>query len=130
MKWYFQVLSKYAVFAGRARRKEYWMFNLVHGVIIFVLKGSELLIGRFAPIGPITLVEALYVLATFVPLVAVSVRRLHDTNRSGWWFLLFLVPLVNLVLFFWFMTQDSQPAENRFGPNPKAELEGGAAVQA
>ena len=130
MKWYFQVLSKYAVFAGRARRKEYWMFNLIHGVIIFVLYGSELLVERFAPIGSIALIQALYVVATLVPLVAVSVRRLHDTNRSGWWFLLFLVPLVNLILVFWFMTQDSQPGENRFGPNPKTEPGSAAAVQA
>lgn len=130
MKWYFQVLSKYAVFAGRARRKEYWMFNLIHGVIIFVLYGSELLIERFAPIGSIALIQALYVVATLVPLVAVSVRRLHDTNRNGWWFLLFLVPLVNLILVFWFMTQDSQPGENRFGPNPKTEPGSAAAVQA
>jgi uncharacterized membrane protein YhaH (DUF805 family) len=127
MKWYFQVLRKYAVFAGRARRKEYWMFNLIHGVIIFGLKGF-LLMG-FAPGGPITLIQLLYVLATIIPLAAVSVRRLHDTNRSGWWFLMALVPLANLVLFLIFMTEDSQPGENRFGPNPKTEPASGAALQ-
>jgi uncharacterized membrane protein YhaH (DUF805 family) len=124
MKWYFRVLRKYAVFGGRARRKEYWIFNLIHGLIIFGLKGIELLMGRFAPDYRITLIELLYVFATFVPLVAVSVRRLHDTNRSGWWFLMFLIPLVNLVLFFSFMTEDSQPGENRYGPNPKADAAG------
>ena len=63
----------------------------------------------------------LYAFGTFIPLAAVSVRRLHDTNRSGWWFLMFLIPLVNLILFFVFMTEDSQPSENRYGPNPKTD---------
>jgi uncharacterized membrane protein YhaH (DUF805 family) len=125
MKWYFQVLRKYAVFAGRARRKEYWIFNLIHAVVIFGLKGFELLMGRFTPDGRITLIEPLYVFATFVPLIAVSVRRLHDTNRSGWWFLMFLIPLVNLILFLSFMTEDSKPGENQYGPNPKADLVSG-----
>jgi uncharacterized membrane protein YhaH (DUF805 family) len=125
MKWYFQVLRKYAVFAGRAQRKEYWIFNLIHAVIIFGLKGFELLTGRFAPYSRFALVEPLYLLATFVPLVAVSIRRLHDTNRSGWWFLMFLIPLANLILFFLFMTEDSQPGENQYGPNPKVDLVAG-----
>ncbi len=125
MKWYVQVLRKYAVFTGRARRKEYWIFNLIHGVIIFGLKGFELLMGRYAPDSRITLIQPIYVFVTFVPLVAVSVRRLHDTNRSGWWFLMFLIPLANLILFFSFMTADSQPGENQYGSNPKAELVSG-----
>jgi uncharacterized membrane protein YhaH (DUF805 family) len=129
MKWYFQVLRNYAVFVGRARRKEYWTFNLIHGVIIFGLKGFELLM-RFAPGGPITIIQLLYVLATIVPLVAVSVRRLHDTNRRGWWFILALVPLANLVLFLIFLAQDSEPGDNRFGPNPKAEPAGGSVARA
>jgi uncharacterized membrane protein YhaH (DUF805 family) len=121
MNWYFLVLKKYAVFAGRARRKEYWVFSLIHGVIIFGLKGIELLMERFALGSRVSLIEPIYVFATFVPLVAVSVRRLHDTNRSGWWFLMFLIPIANLILFFSFMTQDSQPGENQFGPNPKTD---------
>jgi uncharacterized membrane protein YhaH (DUF805 family) len=125
MKWYFQVLRKYAVLVGRARRKEYWIFNLNHAVIIFGLKGFELLMGRFAPSSRISLIEPLYLLATFVPLVAVSVRRLHDTNRSGWWFFMFLIPIANLILFLSFMTEDSQSGENQYGPNPKGDLVAG-----
>jgi uncharacterized membrane protein YhaH (DUF805 family) len=125
MKWYFQVLRKYAVFAGRARRKEYWIFNLIHAVVIFGLKGFELLMGKFTPDSRIALIEPLYVFATFVPLVGVSVRRLHDTNRSGWWFLMFLIPLANLILFLSFMTEDSQPGENQYGLNPKTDLVAG-----
>jgi uncharacterized membrane protein YhaH (DUF805 family) len=124
MNWYFQVLRKYAVFSGRARRKEYWIFGVVQGLVIFGLKGLALLLGKHDPNGWTPLTEALYTIATFIPTAAVSVRRLHDTNRSGWWFLLFLVPLANLYLFFGIMTQDSDPGENRFGPNPKGEPTG------
>jgi uncharacterized membrane protein YhaH (DUF805 family) len=63
----------------------------------------------------------LYVFATFIPLLAVSVRRLHDINRSGWWFLVFFIPLANLILFLVVISEDSQPSENRYGPNPKTD---------
>jgi uncharacterized membrane protein YhaH (DUF805 family) len=119
MKWYFQVLREYAVFSGRARRKEYWMFGLIHGLIIFALKYPHFLTQTIDPESHLGQIHMLYIFGTFIPLVAVSVRRLHDTNRSGWWFLMFLIPLANLVLFFLFMTEDSQPGENRYGPNPK-----------
>jgi uncharacterized membrane protein YhaH (DUF805 family) len=122
VNWYLQVLQKYAIFSGRARRKEYWIFGLIHAVVIYGLKGADLVIERFHPGYILGIVEMLYVFATFIPLLAVSVRRLHDTNRSGWWFLMFLIPIVNLILFFAFMTEDSQPGENRFGPNPKGEV--------
>ena len=130
MKWYFQVLRKYAVFAGRARRREYWIFGLIHAVIIFALRYPNFLtriIDLESHLGQISL---LYNFATFIPLVAVSVRRLHDTNRSGWWFLMFPIPLVNLILFFSFMTEDSQPGENRYGPNPKIDSAGGTVILA
>jgi uncharacterized membrane protein YhaH (DUF805 family) len=83
MNWYFQVLRKYAVFSGRARRKEYWIFGVVQGLVIFGLKGLALLLGKHDPNGWTPLTEALYTIATFIPTAAVSVRRLHDTNRSG-----------------------------------------------
>jgi uncharacterized membrane protein YhaH (DUF805 family) len=122
VNWYLQVLQKYAVFSGRARRKEYWIFGLIHAVVAYGLKGADLLIGRFHPSYTFGMLWILYVFATFIPLLAVSVRRLHDTNRSGWWFAMFLIPIANLILFFVFMTEDSQPGENRFGPNPKSEV--------
>ena len=66
----------------------------------------------------------LYVFATFIPFVAVSVRRLHDTNRSGWWCLLVLIPLVGFIPALIFMAEDSQPGDNRYGPNPKMDSTG------
>ena len=113
MNWYIGVLKKYAVFTGRARRKEYWMFALVNTLIIVVLAASEAYLGIFGP-------SALYGLAVFVPSLAVNVRRLHDTDRSGWWVLIGLVPLVGAIVLIVFMVLDGTPGDNRFGPNPKA----------
>jgi uncharacterized membrane protein YhaH (DUF805 family) len=125
VNWYFRVLRKYAVFTGRAGRKEYWMFGLIHGLIIFALRYPHFLTGTIDPETHLGQIRMLYVFGTFVPLIAVSVRRLHDTNRSGWCFLMFLIPLLNLVLFFSFMTEASDPGENRYGPDPNIDSAGG-----
>ncbi len=114
MNWYLTVLRKYAVFSGRACREEYWMFVLFNVIITFVLCGIELLVG-----GP-GVVGALYSLAVLIPSIAVTVRRLHDTNRSGWWLLIGLIPLIGSIVLLVFMVQGSQPDENQYGSNPKA----------
>lgn len=114
MNWYLEVLKKYAVFSGRARRKEYWMFVLFNMIIGLVLGFVEGLVD-----GPGVL-SSLYSLAVLIPGIAVSVRRLHDTGRSGWWLLIGLVPLIGAIVLLVFMVQDSDPAANPYGPNPKA----------
>ena len=106
MDWYLKVLRNYVGFSGRARRKEYWMFFLVNILVAMVLG----FIDRVAGTGAI--LSNLYSLALLIPGIAVGVRRMHDTDRSGWWLLL---PIVNLI----FLCQDSQPGPNRFGPDPK-----------
>ncbi|OGX13773.1 MAG: hypothetical protein A2351_00685 [Omnitrophica bacterium RIFOXYB12_FULL_50_7] len=116
MNWYIEVLKKYAVFSGRARRTEYWMFFLFNFVIAFVLGFIE---GIFK--GPGVLFW-LYSLAILVPGIAVAIRRLHDTGRSGWWILISLIPVIGTIVFIVFMAQDSQPNENQYGPNPKAAV--------
>jgi len=113
MSWYLTVLKKYAVFSGRARRKEYWMFFLFNIIIASVLGFIEGLAGGPGVLG------SLYGFAVLIPGVAVSVRRLHDTNRSGWWLLIGLVPLIGSIVLLVFMVQDGQPGENQHGPNPK-----------
>lgn len=113
MNWYLDVLKKYAVCNGRARRKEYWMFVLFNAIITFILGFMEGIIG-----GP-GIVANIYALAVLFPSLAVSVRRLHDTGRSGWWLLISLVPLVGAIVLLVFMVQDSNPEENQYGPNPK-----------
>lgn len=113
MNWYLEVLKKYAVFGGRARRKEYWMFFLFNIIIAFVLGFVEGLAGGAGMIG------MLYSLAVLIPGIAVSVRRLHDTGRSGWWLLVGLVPIIGAIVLLVFTVQDSNPGQNRYGANPK-----------
>ena len=114
MEWYIEVLKKYAVFTGRARRKEYWMFFLFNIIIAFAIGLVFGFIGGALGIGTTlsNLVSGVYNLALLIPGIAVGIRRMHDSGRSGWWL---LVPLVNLV----FLCQDSQPGENEYGANPK-----------
>jgi uncharacterized membrane protein YhaH (DUF805 family) len=118
MNWYMAVLKKYAEFTGRARRKEYWMFALINFLICVVLVVIDVQGGMSNPMG-LGVLSGLYSLAVFVPSLAVSVRRLHDTDRSGWWLLILLVPLIGAIVFLVFMLLDSQPGENRHGPSPK-----------
>jgi uncharacterized membrane protein YhaH (DUF805 family) len=115
MNWYIGVLKKYAVFTGRARRTEYWMYTLFNIVILVVLGAID---GTFSGKGHVGVLYGIYALATLVPSLAVGVRRLHDTTRSGWWLLISLVPLVGGIILIVFLAQDSHP-DNQYGPNPK-----------
>lgn len=120
MKWFIEALTrKYATFAGRARRKEYWYFILFYCIAIIALVVVDGLAGTFSEEAEIGLFSGLFILATIVPSIAVTVRRLHDTDRSGWWVLINFVPFLGALVLFVFAVLDSQPGENRFGPNPK-----------
>ena len=110
MYWYFEVLKKYAVFSGRARRKEYWTFNLFNIIIYFM----ALLVDSLGGMGVFV---TLYSLAVAIPSIAVVVRRLHDTNRRGWWLLISLIPLIGGLIVLIILIQDSQPEDNQYGPN-------------
>lgn len=114
MKWYLAVMKKYAVFNGRARRKEYWMFFLWNIIIGFIIGFVLGIVGAMLQVGTALsdLAGVIYGLAVFVPGLAVAIRRMHDVGRSGWWI---LFPVVNLV----FLCLDSKPGENEYGPNPK-----------
>ncbi|GJH25452.1 DUF805 domain-containing protein [Caballeronia novacaledonica] len=104
--WFLAALKKYAVLGGRARRKEYWFFALFVGIFTFVVVFIEELLALGD--APGTLLN----FALFLPSIAVGVRRLHDTGRSGWWLLL---PIVNL----FFLVQDGQKGSNNYGQDPK-----------
>jgi len=114
MNWYLEVLKKYAVFDGRARRKEYWYFVLFNTIINIVLSGID------SVTTGIGLLAGLYTLAVLIPSIAVSIRRLHDTDRSGWWILIALIPIIGWIVLLIFMVQDGKPGENQYGLNPKA----------
>ncbi len=116
MSWYFRVLKKYAVFQGRARRKEYWMFSLFQAGIIPALAGVGA--GYFGDVA--LALFGIYYLATLIPILAVIVRRLHDTDRSGWWFSIQLVPILGAIVLLAFFVTDGTKGDNRFGPDPKA----------
>lgn len=120
MNWYLEALRKYAVFDGRARRMEYWMFVLFNCLIVVVLSVVDTVVGLFSLGNSIGALTGLYWLVVLVPSIAVTVRRLHDTDRSGWWALLALLPLLGTIVLFVFCVLDGTPGANRFGENPKA----------
>jgi uncharacterized membrane protein YhaH (DUF805 family) len=113
MQWYLKVLQNYVGFQGRARRTEYWMFVLFSAIATFIIGLIDGLVG-LTPI-----LTYLYALAVLLPSLAVIARRLHDTGRTGWWILIGLIPLVGSIILIVFLCQDSQPAENNYGKNPK-----------
>ena len=131
--WVLEVFSKYAVFDGRARRKEYWYWYLFNFLIsiFFVFISFAIIppdgtdtdngigwIGIF-----IYVLVIIYSLGVFIPNLAVTVRRLHDTNRSGWSYFITFIPIIGELLFLIYLVEDGTPGDNQYGPNPKAELE-------
>jgi uncharacterized membrane protein YhaH (DUF805 family) len=119
MSWFVEALKKYAVFSGRSRRKEYWYFVLFVVIITVALNMLDLLVGTHTRSG-VGVLSSLFSLAVLIPSIAVSVRRLHDIDRTGWWVLISLVPLIGWIVLVVFHVQDSTPGSNRFGLNPKS----------
>ncbi|NLC70306.1 MAG: DUF805 domain-containing protein [Desulfuromonadaceae bacterium] len=113
MYWYLEVMKKYAVFSGRARRTEYWMFFLINLLIAIGISLVEGILGSPGVVG------SLYSLAVVIPGIAVSMRRLHDTGRSGWWLLIGLIPLLGAIVLLVFMVQEGNPGPNQYGASPK-----------
>lgn len=127
MNWYLEVLRKYAVFSGRARRREYWFFVLFNFIISLVFVALDFLFGTIDLQAGVGLLSGLYALAVLIPGLAVSVRRLHDTGRSGWWLLIALVPIIGAIVLLVFFVTDSEAGTNQYGPNPKASWQAGLA---
>ena len=113
MNYYLSVLKNYATFTGGARRAEYWMFALFNLIVAVVLSVIDAVIGSPGILGGI------YVLAILLPSIAVGVRRMHDTSRSGWWLLIVLLPIIGGIWFLVLSVLDSTPGDNEYGPNPK-----------
>jgi len=129
MHWMLMPLRRYAEFSGRSRRKEYWMFALLNALIgIFV--GLVFLVGYYADMSqtemdtwlmPVLYLACLVSLAFIVPGLAVTFRRLHDTDRSAWNILWGAVPVIGGFMLLYFYVSDGTPGPNRFGEDPKAE---------
>lgn len=138
MELMFQPIRKYADFSGRARRKEFWLFALlmflievVFMALLSAVGGQDLLMGYPASanvpmsgtVMAVVLLHFAVMLALLVPSLAVTFRRLHDTNRKGWWILISFIPLIGALVLFIFYLLDGTPGPNRFGPDPKGRSE-------
>lgn len=119
MNWYLQVLKKYAVFSGRARRQEYWMFVLINLIISIILSIIDNIMGLAGPESPYGIISSIYLLFVLIPSIAVGVRRLHDIGKSGWMLLIAFIPLIGAIWLIVLFVKDSDSGENEYGPNPK-----------
>jgi len=126
MQWYLKVLRQYADFSGRARRTEFWLFvlfNAIAGIILTILDNLLGLSGSYVAGGMVWvstgILTGIYQLAVLIPSLAVGVRRLHDTDRSGWWLLIGLIPIVGIIVLIVFWATDGDPGPNQHGVNPK-----------
>jgi len=119
MNWYVKCLKQYADFSGRARRKEYWMFVLFNVLISIALGIVDGVLGFSAEASSIGILGGIYSLAVLIPGIAVCVRRLHDVGKSGWYYLLFLIPIIGaIILLVWFCTEGER-STNAWGEDPK-----------
>jgi uncharacterized membrane protein YhaH (DUF805 family) len=121
MHYYSAVLKKYAVFDGRATRKEYWMFTLWNSIIYIVLATVVGIVVVHTNTRALLVIDGVYILSILLPSIGVTIRRLHDTGRSGWWMLINLVPIIGAIVLLVFFVQDSK-LDNQYGPNPKGLL--------
>lgn len=118
MNWYIEVLKKYAVFEGRASRKEYWYVSLINSLIslvLFIIDALTISLNLNIGIG---FLGTVYSLAVFIPALAVTVRRLHDIDHSGWWMLMIMIPFVGVIILLLNLAQESQPGDNKYGNDP------------
>src|SRR5690606_33876518 len=123
MEWYLKVVrDNYANFEGRARRKEYWMFYLFNMIFLLGLLLIAIMIIAATEFFWAMALPILYVLATLVPTLAVSVRRLHDTNKSGWYYLVSFIPYIGGIWFFVLSVIDGDRGPNQYGPDPKVSF--------
>lgn len=113
MNYYLKAFNNYAVFSGRARRKEYWFFVLFNMIFAFVSAFVDTMIGTYMT------VYLIYVLVAFIPGLAVAVRRLHDVGKSGWMILISLIPVIGAIWLLVLLVTDSEPGKNQYGESPK-----------
>jgi len=128
MQWYLKVVrDNYANFAGRARRKEYWMFALFNVIFAITAMIVDNILGTTYKFGegyaqmslPYGWIYMIYLLAMIIPSLAVFVRRLHDVDKSGWWFFLVFLPIIGAIWLFVLACTDGTPGDNDYGPSPK-----------
>ena len=115
------VMKKFATFSGRASRPEFWYFWLTCFLVNFIFNVIVQLVGpESAASGIIAIVQGLFGLAIIIPHIAVVVRRLHDTNRTGWWFLIVFIPLIGAIILLLWLASAPTPGTNMYGPQPRS----------
>ena len=115
------VMKKFATFSGRASRPEFWYFWLTCFLVNFIFNMIVQLVGQESAVSNIVaIVQGLFSLAVIIPYIAVAVRRLHDTNRTGWWCLLLLVPVIGWIILLIFLAGAPTPGTNMYGPQPRS----------
>lgn len=123
MNWYIKVLKRYFDFRGRARRTELWMFHLFNLLVLTALYAfRSLMMTMFSVKGPEAVASVLiliYFLGMIIPTLAVSARRLHDQDKSGWLLLMHFIPLVGIMIVFVYMVTEGTRGHNQYGPDPK-----------
>ena len=125
MEWYLKVMrDNYANFSGRARRKEYWMYVLVQSIIMIGLMILDSVLGLDFELQGISLgygyLYLIGVVVHFIPSLAVLVRRLHDVGKSGWFYFIFLIPIIGIIWLLVLYCTEGQKQDNKWGPDPKA----------
>ncbi|MCA9005660.1 MAG: DUF805 domain-containing protein [Planctomycetaceae bacterium] len=130
MNWYLKALKNFATLDGRARRLEYWMFTLFDVIFTILSFVVGAVLGRvlnldeaLGGIGLGAVLCLLYLLVVLMPKLSVTVRRLHDTDRSGLWLLVFLIPGIGPLVMFVMMILEGTQGPNQYGPDPKATAE-------
>ncbi len=119
MNWFVDVIKRPVEFYGRARRREYWYFFAVSLGITLLLSLIDNVLGWYDPNSDIGLLSGIFSLLILLPGLSVTIRRLHDTNRTGWWVLLYLVPVIGFFILSIFLILDSNMECNKYGDNPK-----------
>ena len=119
MSWFVEAVKKYAMFGGRSRRKEYWYFTLFYVLITLVLAAIDNVIGTWSSSSSVGLLSGIFILALLLPGIAVTVRRLHDIGRTGWWYLISFIPIIGTLVLLVFTVQDGTAGSNNYGSNPK-----------
>ncbi|MFN1650048.1 DUF805 domain-containing protein [Vibrio rotiferianus] len=117
--WYYKVILNYTNFNGRARRQEYWYFTLVNVLVNLVMGIIDRAIGSATQMDNFGFFGVIYALFIMIPSIAVTVRRLHDSGRTGWWALIAFVPVIGILVLLYFLIQDSEEGSNQYGANPK-----------
>lgn len=119
MDYFISALKNYATFTGRARRSEYWFFTLFYFIFLVLAVILDNLLGitiEDTGIGPLYFIS---ILAMIIPGLAVTVRRLHDVGKSGWFYFIVLIPIIGSIWLLVLMATDGMPGRNQYGPNPK-----------